>query len=528
MPLISQPWLVSLIERLRPDLCKLFSRNGKLDYKSFCAWLVTSGLREYHALLEDEEFLKYLDAVAPHSGLTNLQALVYAARPDVQAAYPLHAGVEQITGWFERHGIEEHGLWLLLSAAEQSRLLATEPWRSRYGNLQQPKVANFSDRPFGVNLIGYVYGQLGIGEDLRMAARALLAAGVPFTLIDFPPGNEIPQNDHSMAAYVSAEGPYAFNVFCLTALEHARFYAERGKSQLEGRYNIGYWPWELSRWPDVWKDLTRLVDEVWVSTRHTYDALAPVSPVPVFGMPMAVELGPVTVFNSRNQARQHFALPESAKLFCFSFDLNSSIHRKNPQACVDAFLQAFPSDKFGADAVGLVIKAHRPAKRHPVWEKLKRLAAGDGRIHIIERTLSRPNLLALYQCCDCFVSLHRAEGFGRGIAEALQLGLHVIATSYSGNVDFCRPPQTDLVRYRLVKVKKGQYPYGAGQVWAEADVAHAAELMRNFVACPVTKVPVPEGGWPKFSVAVVGQRYKERLVMIKNEKIQTRHCERAP
>ena len=125
------------------------------------------------------------------------------------------------------------------------------------------------------------------------------------------------------------------------------------------------------------------------------------------------------------------------------------------------------------------------------------------------RRQARAGLLALYRACDCFVSLHRAEGYGRGIAEPLQLGLHVIATGYSGNADFCRAPYADPVRYRLVKVKKGQYPYGEGQVWAEADVEHAAELMRGFAfGKPKTLTPTE---WPEFSAAAVGRRYLRRL-----------------
>jgi Glycosyl transferases group 1 len=488
------PWLICLILRLRPDLCQLFPEQDGIR-PGFLPWLVTNGIKEYRCVLEDDELKAYLHGQDAATGLPRLLALVYAARPDVQAAYPLVAGTEAIMEWFVRHGIAEHNLLPFLLPTIKSHL-------------------DTPQRPFGVNLIGYVYGQLGIGEDLRMAARALQAAAVPFCLLDFPPGKDIPQNDQTMAAYVVGEGGYAINLFCMTALEHGRYYAERGQRQLQGRYNIGYWPWELSQWPETWRDLTRLVDEVWVSTQHTYHALKPISTVPVYVMPMAVALGEITTLPTTQQTRQHFGLPVAAKLFCFSFDLNSSIHRKNPQACVAAFLQAFPQSEFTVGQVGLVIKAHKPVKRHPAWEKLKALAASDPRIHIIEMTLSRPDLLALYQCCDCFLSLHRAEGFGRGIAEALQLGLHVIATGYSGNVDFCQTPQVDLVRYKLVKVKAGQYPYGNGQVWAEVDTNHAAELMHRFVTQPIRKVAVPTTGWPQFSPYTIGVKYRQRLQAI--------------
>ena len=87
--------------------------------------------------------------------------------------------------------------------------------------------------------------------------------------------------------------------------------------------------------------------------------------------------------------------------------------------------------------VGLVIKTHKPEHPHRGWEVLKTLCGLDERIKLIETTLNRQELLQLYGCCDSFISLHRAEGFGRGLAEAFQLGLDVVATDWSGNTDFC-------------------------------------------------------------------------------------------
>lgn len=512
--------LQTFILNIRPDLRQLgFNLADRRMY--FLAWLVTSGTKEYRAVMEDPNFLQGLSPTQANKEhpLTPLQTLIFLARPDVQAVFPLPAQINGFLQWFYSYGVEECGYWPLLSAAEQRLVLEQpEPWGSRLKKAivaqlppQSPKIP-LAQRPFGVNLIGYVFGQLGIGEDARMAARALLAADMPITMLDFPPGADIPQNDHSMAAHVSAQGDFAFNIFCMTAEENGRFYVERGRSQFLDRYTIGYWPWELSQWPAEWDMLLDLVDEVWVSTQHTYDALAPICTKPLFIMPMAVALGPITRYAPRTKARAHFCLPARAKLFCFAFDLNSSVDRKNPQACVDAFLAAFPQADFSQDTVGLVIKVHKPAKRHRTWEKLKKLATEDDRIHIIEETLSRPDLLALYAACDCFISLHRAEGFGRGLAEALQLGLHVICTGYSGNVDFCRPPYTDLVTYRLIKVKKGQYPHHEGQVWAEPSVSHAAELMRNFVLNPPKRKRQQD--WPEFSPEFIGKRYWDRLQQI--------------
>jgi glycosyltransferase involved in cell wall biosynthesis len=529
-----------LILRLRLDLCRRFGFDQTENRQAFLNWLITSGTREYKALADNPAFRQQLAGSAgPQGRLTGLQHAVWLARPDVQQAHPLPDKLREYVHWFYFHGVGEHAVWPFLSEKEQQLVLAlNSPWQAVFqehvvDDMLHRAPPAVHQRPWGVNLIGYAYGQLGIGEDARMAAKALLAAGVPFTMLNFKPGADIPQNDLSMAQHVSDSGPYAVNMFCMTALEHGRYYAENGSAQLANRYNIGYWPWELGQWPVEWQQLVRLVDEVWVSTQHTFNAVAPLCqamqpPVPVHVMPMAVELGPVADFGGRHQTRKHFGLPAAARLFCFSFDLNSSIHRKNPQTVVDAFLRAFPAAQWPASQVGLVIKVHPPKRRHAVWERLKALAATDKRLHVIEQTLPRPELLALYQACDCFVSLHRAEGFGRGIAEALLLGLHVITTGYSGNVDFCRAPafagKVDLVRYRLVKVRPGQYPFGAGQVWANADAQHAAQCMLSFVtglnsgcrgveAVPATQVGSENAG-AVFSASQTGQRYAERLQVI--------------
>lgn len=470
-------WVVSLIRRLRPDLRKLFPMESSDQGINFMAWLINCGIKEYEALYEDHTFLEFLSREIPGLGLTPLQALIYFQRKDVQKIYPLPEHQAEVVQWFYQHGVHEHRLERLLSFEKNPhRKICREP--NTYPILSIQKAE--SCRPFGVNLIGYAYGQIGIGEDIRMTAKCLQHADIPFVILNFPPGEDIPQNDFSMAEYISEIGDYRINIFCMTALETGRYYAEKGRKQFEGRYNIGYWPWELSRWPVEWMDLFHLVNEVWVSSRYTYDAVAPIAPVPVLIMPLAVELDSIS-----NKKRVDFGLPQAAYLFCFAFDLNSSIYRKNPQACIEAFLKAFPrkrNNKKNINKVGLVIKVHRIKKHYTEWEKIKNLAAKDKRIHIIEETLSRPDLLALYKCCNCFLSLHRAEGYGRGIAEAILLGLHVITTAYSGNIDFCINEQIDLINYRLIPVGSKQYPFGENQVWAEANINEAAAAMRKCAA----------------------------------------------
>jgi glycosyltransferase involved in cell wall biosynthesis len=353
---------------------------------------------------------------------------------------------------------------------------------------------------FGVNLFGYARGELGIGEDIRHVALALQSQGVPVCIIDFQPGKNISQADHT-ADHLIAEVPrYGINLFCMTGIETTRYACERGLGAFAGRYNIGLWPWELADWPESCRHAYACVDEVWGISRHAAQAHRHAAPRPVHAMGLPVVLGPVGP-----QTRADFGLPPEDYLYWFAFDINSSSARKNPEGLLQAFQQAFP--RGGSEKVGLVLKISHPETGCKLWPKIRRAAARDSRIHIIEKTLRRPELLALFNCCDCFVSLHRAEGFGRGLAEALLLGKQMIATGYSGNLDYCREPRVALVRHTMTPLRPGDYMWGDGQAWAEPDLDHAAELMRS-----VRSNPRAVGGEDfGFSPEKVGGRYAARL-----------------
>jgi hypothetical protein len=354
--------------------------------------------------------------------------------------------------------------------------------------------------PFGVNLFGYARGELGIGEDIRQVAVALAKQGIPVCLVNFEPGKNISQADRS-ADHLVVEAPrYAFNIFCMTGIETVRYACERGLEPFAGRYNIGLWPWELPDWPESCRHAYSFVDEVWGISEYTAHAHRFAAPRPVVPMTLPVSLGEVG-----SQGRKDFGLPADAYLYCFAFDINSSAARKNPEGLIAAFQKAFPR-KRGED-VGLVLKISHPETGCALWDRIRKAAARDRRVHLVEKTMRRPELLALFNVCDCFVSLHRAEGFGRCLAEALLLGKQVVATGFSGNRDFCQEPRVALVRHRMVPLKPGDYMWGGGQEWADPDLDHAAELLRS-----VRKNPRPkdEQGFP-FLHDNAGHRFAVRL-----------------
>jgi glycosyltransferase involved in cell wall biosynthesis len=191
---------------------------------------------------------------------------------------------------------------------------------------------------------------------------------------------------------------------------------------------------------------------------------------PVKLVPLAV-----SVERMKPHPRKHYGLPEKTFLFLYIFDFNSSVARKNPMAAVQAFKQAFkPTD----NTVGLVLKTMNTKPNNPEWLAFLKECQADKRIQIITDTLDRPAVLGLINACDAYVSLHRAEGFGRTLAEAMLLGKPVVATHYSGNVDFIKSEFNFPVDYQLTDIASGQYQWSTSedkQVWADVSLPSATD-----------------------------------------------------
>ena len=419
-------------------------------------------------------------------------------------------------------------------------------WRPSSGGNPAAAITPFVERPFGVNLIGHAFEVFGIGEDIRMAARALAAADVPFCVINHPAANGAASTDRSLEPWLCTDpagGPYAFNLVCMTALIQARWLRQSGFEALRERYTVSAWPWETQKWPHQWLPLLQVVDELWPSSSFTASALArPAASIrmPLRIMEMAAEITEPDRFCSpeaRLASRARHGLPATAVLFGYGFDLNSTACRKNPMAALEAFQLAFPLPHLQATLgrepthhplsgqVALLIKTFPPRSFSAEWEWVRLRAAEDPRIHLIAASIERSELLALYACCDVFLSLHRSEGYGRGMAEAFQLGLDVIATDFGGNTDFCTGPLSHPVRYRQVPIPRGAYPCAHGHEWAEPDLEYAAELCREVaarrwaLACDAGASPWDPSRDPAvlaryrqhFSFAAAGARYRQRL-----------------
>ncbi|HYT69342.1 MAG TPA: glycosyltransferase family 4 protein [Vicinamibacterales bacterium] len=364
--------------------------------------------------------------------------------------------------------------WKSLEAYRAARLYLrakTMRWRglraravSATRNREIPRAVR--ELPMGVNIAGYLSTESGMGEAARATIRSMEAAGVPMVLTNV--GSRLRTQDLSYSNFTD-DNPHPFNVVHLNGDNMSGFAAARGRAYFRDRYTIGYWFWELSKWRDDWLDGFNYVDEVWVASEFTRACLAEVSPVPIVTMPL-----PFVLPEPPPIGRAHFGLREDATVFLLTFDVSSQTERKNPLGAIRAFRRA----ALPRGSATLVLKYTNAEYDRDAVRRFHEEAEGLD-VSMFDGYMSRPELTALMNASDCYLSLHRGEGFGMTMGEAMLLGKPVIATRYSGNVDFMTPDNSYLVDYRIVPLTKDYGPYMRGFVWADPDIPQAAEFIRE-------------------------------------------------
>jgi len=475
---------------LRPDLQRTFPLGDRLSVWRFLRWLLLDGLGELEVTPDefDPRLRNFLSSSSPrHAGVSQLLEMIYDYRPDLQQNFDLATedGLANFKRWAELEGGR-------VTEVEFLRDILESP----------PATSNVVHKASSVRrtallLTGYWHAPSGRGEDLRVGAQALIANEFSdFLIFDLGSGSALDRNGTELPAGIAIEAD-ANIVYTNpdTAFNDAQMLR---RSRIACKRSIGFWAWELEYLPDYWRHAYSFYDEIWAATGFAEAAFRGEALRPVRLVRMAV----TTPVAGADLSRRDLNLPEDRTVFLFMFDFRSFLMRKNPEAVVAAFMKAFPN---GNEKAHLLIKTSGADAMPLAWDRLKDFAS-DPRIELRDAVLDRTVLLNLVQKSDAFVSLHRSEGFGRGPAEAMLLGVPTILTGYSGSDDYATPDCSLIVDYDLVKVGERDYPGVMGQRWAEANVSTAADHMRWIHENPD-------------EARVLGARGRERIEALYNPRI---------
>jgi glycosyltransferase involved in cell wall biosynthesis len=356
----------------------------------------------------------------------------------------------------------------------------------------------------GINLIGHFGKCLGLAQSARLIISSLQKQSIPFSLISEDSWASAHPTEH-FPYPITNEFIYPVNLFCLDPNHNAKFVEKIDWNCVKDRYNIALYFWETNRLPKKAKGWWYYLDEIWTPTHYVHEHISIASPIPIYRIPLPVELPRV----SENMSKENFNL-KNRFTFLFYFSFFSILNRKNPLAIVQAFKKAFPNRQ----DVQLVIKSQNG---HHFPDQLKGLLKEidqDSRIVWLDQTMDAQACFDLMNVCDCYISLHRSEGFGLTMAEAMLLEKPVIATGYSGNLDFMNEENSFLCLHQLVPIGKGNF-YPPKGVWADVDIDHAAFLMNHVFYHPAEAHSKGQKGkeyiLKHHSCEVVGQHISWRL-----------------
>ena len=328
----------------------------------------------------------------------------------------------------------------------------------------------------GVNLFGFFKSPIGLGEMSRGLSSALATIDVPTS--ENIVGNVAMDEDLRPSDFIrSFRHDYDRNVFVSYPHLDGMILHQYPGWMTAGRENIVYLAWEQRDGSHYWREVFEGFDQVWALSSFAARSLEQCLERPVHDVPCVLEINKLPVAGTKSQ----FGLDPNALVVLYVFDANSSIERKNPEAALRAFEAAFGPH----DPVQLCIKASNSARlehRSRLSAFLRDAARLGDRVKIITQNLSREQTMKLISSVDCYMSLHRSEGFGYTCAEAMAYGVPVIATRYSGNLDFMDDQSAYLVDAREVEVQRAEGPFHRGSVWADPNLDSAIHALQTVFA----------------------------------------------
>jgi glycosyltransferase involved in cell wall biosynthesis len=322
----------------------------------------------------------------------------------------------------------------------------------------------------GLAIYGFLYTETGVGQAARSLSAALATTDLPLSShsitvpgcaneVEWPTANSLENKMRAALLAINAD-----NVINLPHLMNPNLVGHNKRA--------GLFYWELPVFPGIWTKAFDPLDEVWVSSQFTADSLKSACTKPVHIVHLPVPL------NERDpiEARKLLGLPADRLLYLVTFDFNSFPERKNPLAAVRAFVDAFPHATDSSPL--LVIKCHGIHNRDKYWPELQNAVGSSKNVILIDRVASREEMLNLQAAIDVYVSLHRSEGFGLNLAECMAAGKTVIATNFSGNLDFTHAGNSLLVDFDMRRLKENEYVAWQGQWWADPRHDDAVSALR--------------------------------------------------
>jgi glycosyltransferase involved in cell wall biosynthesis len=447
---------------------------------------------------------------------------------------PLGADREGMALWYSTSGRLEYGLpEPVVRPVLRSLPLRKQAWarlwweRQRRRQRTAPPPAPATPAPFvpavaslrfphcpcpeGINVIGWATAPTGVGEACRGTLTALEQADIPCAL--WPLDGRADGAPGAVAENSSQGLPYEVSLYHVNADMMETIQRRLPRAFTAGRHRIGYWFWELSYFPLLFAEAFRHVDEVWAPTRFCQEAYQPLSPVEVRWMPPGVE--PTQAVPADREA---LGIDPEAFLFFFAFDALSVPERKNPAGLLRAFARVAREYR---RPLHLLLKVNH-AESEPAYVANLQTLADLLPVTLMTGTLSRQELNGLTAACDAYVALHRSEGLGLPLIEAMFLGKPVVATGYGGVTDFLDDETGFVVGHKLTALASPQGPYPAGAVWAEPDLEHAAALMLALAKDPQCAAPKVEAARRKvyslYAPEAAGERFRRELARIRRAK----------
>ena len=381
--------------------------------------------------------------------LSRILFSIWKSRPDLQRRFPDATGLEaqDLVAWAKRHGIKE-------KIIDENSL--------DIGDLTNDYYPKAFTKKKGINVVGHLKGELGIGQSARIILEAAKATGFPVTAINSHRVLSRQQEDFNATP---SDTLYPVTIAIINADHFKVWMTDFGTKRAKHSVIIGVWAWEIEDFPEHMHKSFQYVDEIWAVSDFAKKAIEKHTKKPVFVLPTPI----IEPKKPEKLNRIDLNISENTKFNLFIFDYLSVFNRKNPLGLAQAHMDAFPNQ----DGPRLIIKSSNGDKDAENRERLRFFIKDRSDIILIEEYLSRNQLTALINECEVYISLHRSEGYGLTLAEAISLGKPVITTGYSGNLDFTNNKNSYLVPYSLVEIGDGSNPYPSSSKWAEPDLSQA-------------------------------------------------------